>query len=389
MDLKRFRNSPIGTLVPVRVHDGDTLYEHEAFVPAPLPARIDLSQEAWSLVTTASAAVARLDGAAHRLPNPYLLVRPSLVEEAVSTSALEGTYASIEDVLQAEFLDQADMSAQTVEVRNYVLAAELGLELIKELPICHRLVRQVHATLMRDARGDYAEAGEYRTRQNWIGPRRGSPITESSFVPPPPGEPLEQGLDDWEGWVNAESELATLVKVALGHYQFEALHPFIDGNGRVGRLIVVLTLIASGELKVPLLNISPYLEAHRDDYVDHLRAVSETGDFEPWLTFFAEAVRVQAERALIKADRLIETKDMIINELHQANVRGVALRIAEGLIGGPVITPTRAAELYGVTFQAANTAIGRLVDLGILREVTGRSYARLFTAPRIVEIVSS
>jgi Fic family protein len=388
MDLERFEKSSIGRLDPVIVLDGETTYSHAAFVPFPLPDKLDLDQRAWGAVTAAAAAVARLDGAARRLQNPYVLVRPSLTEEAVSTSALEGTYAAFEDVLQADFLDSSEVSAQTVEVRNYITAAEHGLELIKELAICQRLAREVHRPLMRDARGDYAEAGEFRTRQNWIGPRRGTPITESLFVPPPAGTILDQGLTAWEEWVNRDNGLSTLVKVALGHYQFETLHPFIDGNGRVGRLLAILTLIESGDLEVPLLNISPYLEQRRDEYVDHLRVVSETGDFEPWIVFFSEAVRSQAERALTKADRLIEVNAQMAAKLHAAGVRGVAHRIAEGLVGGPVITATRAAELYGVSFQAANNGISRLVEQGILREITGRPYDRLFTAPQIIQIIS-
>jgi Fic family protein len=347
-----------------------------------------LSQAAWTTVIEASAALGRLDGAANRLPNPYLLVRPALTQEALSSSALEGTYAAIEDVLGAEYLNVDDLSAETAEVRNYVLASELGLELIRELPICLRVVREVHTRLMQGARGDYAEAGAFRSRQNWIGPRRGTPITESLFVPPPPGEILERGLDEWERWVNRDNGIPGLVKVALGHYQFETLHPFIDGNGRVGRMLVTLTFIAGGDLRVPLLNLSPYLEEHRDQYVDLLRGVSETGDFEPWITFFADAIRVQSERGLLRADRMLEAREEIAGRLHESGKRGVAVRIADDLIETPIVTPSRAAERYGVTFQAANTAIAHLVEIGILREITGRPYARLFAAPGIVSIIS-
>lgn len=388
MDLERFRNSPIGQLQPVRILDGDAWYEHAAFVPGPLPNEIQLSQRTWTAVIEAASALTRLDGAGHRLPNPYLLVRPALMKEAVSSSALEGTYAALEDVLQAEFLDAQDLSIETTEVRNYVLAAELGLELIKQLPICLRLVRDVHERLMRGARGDYAEAGEFRRRQNWIGPRLGTPITESLFVPPPPGDILERTLADWEDWINRDNGIPLLIKVALGHYQFETIHPFIDGNGRVGRLLAILTFVEGNQLRVPLLNISPYLEEHRDAYVDNLRLLSESGDFEQWIVFFAEAVRVQAERALTKADRLSDTRDEIITDLHHSRVKGVAIRIAEDIVGNPVITPTRAADRYGVSFQAANSAIGRLVAEGVLRETTGRPYARVFIAPRVISIIN-
>jgi Fic family protein len=371
------------------VVEGDQTYVHEAFVPQPLPSDLDLSQATWALVTEATEALGRLDGAANRLPNPYLLVRPALTKEAVSTSALEGTYAPIEDVFQAELFDEADVAAATAEVRNYVLAAEHGLELIKTLPIARRVVTEVHGILMRGSRGDYAEIGTFRRRQNWIGTRRGQPVTESLFVPPPPGDDLENGIDEWERWVNDDSvRLPILIRVGLAHYQFETLHPFIDGNGRVGRLLIVLTLVESGDLRVPLLNVSPFFEQARDDYIDHLRSVSETGDFEPWVAFFANAIKTQSEQALTKADALVEARERIMQRLHEANVRGVALRIAEDLVGSPFVTPTRAAEKFGVTYEAANSAMARLVDNGVIREATGRTYARVFVSPEIVEIVS-
>jgi Fic family protein len=375
--------------VPIKVVESGRTYEHEAFVPSPLPRELGLSQDTWALVAEATEALGRLDGAANRLPNPYLLVRPALTKEAVSTSALEGTYAPIEEVFQAELFDEADLAASTAEVRNYVLAAEHGLELVKTLPIARRVVTQVHGILMRGSRGDYAEIGNFRRRQNWIGTRRGEPVTESLFVPPPPGEELERGIDAWERWVNDNTiRLPILIKVGLAHYQFETLHPFIDGNGRVGRLLIVLTLVEQGDLRVPLLNVSPFFEQARDDYIDHLRAVSATGDFEPWVAFFANAIKTQSEQALTKADALVEARDTMMQRLHDANVRGVALRIAESLVGSPFITPTRASETFGVTYETANSAIARLVEHEVLREATGRTYARVFTSPEIVAIVS-
>ena len=242
---------------------------------------------------------------------------------------------------------------------------------------------------MTGARGDTAESGEYRRRQNWIGERPGAPVTESHFVPPPPGEILDRCLDDWEAWVNRSNGIPVVVRVALAHYLFETIHPFIDGNGRIGRLIAVLMLIIAGELTVPLVNLSPFFEERKGEYIDHLRRVSETGDLEPWVVFFAEAVRVQSERALVKADRLIRTRDEMVGQLHRAKLRGLALRITEGLISSPVVTPSRAAEQFGVTFQAANTAVRRLAELEILTEVTGRSYGRMFTCPRVIEIILS
>ncbi len=196
-------------------------------------------------------------------------------------------------------------------------------------------------------------------------------------------------MDDWERWVNeASKELPSIVRAALAHYQFETLHPFIDGNGRVGRLLVVLTFMEQGDLTIPLLNLSPFFEDARDEYIDHLRAISETGHFEPWIAFFAEAVETQSKIALVKADDLIELRDELIGLVDEAKMRGVALRITEDLIGFPFVTPTRAAEKFGVSYEAANSAISRLAEVGVLLEATGRSYGRMFMSPRVVSLIN-
>ena len=389
MDFSRFEDSPIGSLVPTKVTDGSREIDYRAFLPATLPDRIDLASETWKAVVEASSALARLDGAAKKFPNPHLLVRPALVEEAVSTSALEGTYASMEDVFQAALFDAPEYSASTVEVRNYVRAAELGWQMIREMPLILRVLRDTHQELMRGARGDYAEVGRFRTRQNWIGPRPGSSIRDSFFVPPP-GEEVERLMREWERWINRQHEgIPSVVHAALAHYQFESIHPFVDGNGRVGRLAVVLGLISRGELETPLLNISPYLEEHRSSYVEHLREVSATGAFDPWVRFFCSGIRIQSVRALKRAEQLTSARARVVEFLHGEQVRGVALRIAEDLISSPYVTASSAAGAYGVSWEAANSAIARLVSLGVLEEMTGRSYGRIFASPRVLALLQA
>ncbi len=389
MDCDRYRNSPIGQLVPIEVVEGSSRWRHEAYVPSALPDALDLSRPTWLRVLAATSALTRLDGSSSRLPNPYLLVRPSLTEEAVSTSALEGTYATLEEVFQAELIDDSEVTPSALEVRNYIAAAERGLHLIKTIPICLRLIKDVHGVLMRDSRGDSWESGEFRKRQNWIG-KRGDTVIESQFVPPPPGKHLDDGLDAWEKWINSgNGDLPVLVRSALAHYQFETLHPFIDGNGRVGRLVAVLMFISSDELKVPLLNLSPFLERHKKEYIEHLQNVSETGNFEPWIRFFAGAVREQSEKALVKAERLTELHRWTVSLLHDRGIKGVALRIADDMITVPVITPRRASETYNVSFQAANQALSRLEAAEIVREVTGKSYGRMFAFPTVFDILNS
>jgi Fic family protein len=387
VDAERFRTSPIGRLQRIVVTEGSGRWEHVAFVPAPLPNSIDLERGTWNNVLAASSALSRLDGSARRLPNPSLLVRQALTEEAVSTSALEGTYAPLTDVLQADATDSTDVESSVLEVRNYIRAAERGLDLIKTLPVSLRVAREVHSVLQAGVRGDSSEVGQFRRRQNWIGVRPREPVTESLFVPPP-YENVDGCLNDWERWVNRDDDIPLLVRVALAHYQFETIHPFVDGNGRIGRLIAVLMLIARGELTVPLLNLSPFFEARKDEYVGHLRETSASGDFEPWICFFSDAVREQSEDALRKADTLMALRDKMLNEVHAARLRGVGVRVVEDLIGTPIVTPTRVAAKYGVTYAAANSAVLRLVEVGLLEEVTGRSYGRLFSAPGVIRVLS-
>jgi len=235
---------------------------------------------------------------------------------------------------------------------------------------------------------DTADAGRIRSIQVFIGLNAGR-VEDARFVPPPPGDQLEAGIQAWEKWINNVEQLPVVVKMALGHYQFETLHPFNDGNGRLGRLICVLQLAACGELRVPVLNLSPWLGQRRREYQDHLLRLSMTGEFDPWIRFFCEAVRAQAVLALERIDALMTWKEHAIQQLRAANVRGVATRIVENLIGYPMITPTSAANMHGVSYPAANTAIERLERLGILQERTGRRYARVFAARDVLQIIDS
>ncbi|MER7166666.1 Fic/DOC family N-terminal domain-containing protein [Micromonospora sp. NPDC000207] len=377
-------------LVPISGHDTryDEPYDHKAFLPNPLPGQVDLAQETFRDLTAATAAVARLDQAAIRLPNPMLLARPAIRREAVSTSALEGTYAALDDVLEADFLEAGAVSASVAEVVNYVRAAEMAYEWIKERPITIGMLRQLQKVLMKGTRADTADAGDVRSIQVFIGLNAGR-VTEARFVPPPPGDQLRAGFEAWETWINTKDDLPLIAKMALGHYQFETLHPFNDGNGRLGRLVCVLQLAAEGELRVPVLNLSPWLEMRRREYQDHLLQVSMTGRFDQWIRFFSEAVRAQAVLAVERIDALLDWKEHALDRLQEAKVRGVATRIVEDLIGYPMITPTAASQMYSVSYPAVNTAIRRLEGLGILQERTGRRYARVFAAKDVLRIIDT
>ncbi|AGZ39351.1 Fic family protein [Actinoplanes friuliensis DSM 7358] len=350
--------------------------------------KLDLQQESYVAAANATAAVARLDQAAFKLPNPGLLARPAIRREAVATSALEGTYAALDDVLEADFLERDQLTASVSEVVNYVEAAEMAFEWIKDKPITVGMLEQLQKVLVRGTRGDSADAGRIRSTQVFIG-AGGGRVGDARFIPPPPGDQLRAGVDAWATWINAGEVFPLIVKMALGHYQFETLHPFNDGNGRLGRLVCVLQLACRGELRVPVLNLSPWLEPRRRDYQDHLLRCSATGEFDAWIRFFCEAVRAQAVRAVEKIDALHEWRDEALKTLEKEHIRGVANRITEDLIGYPMVTPTVAANRNKVTYPAANTAVKRLVQLGILEERTGRQYGRVFAARQVLKIINA
>jgi Fic family protein len=390
MDLDAFGTSAPGILIPISGTDPRTgeQYSHKAFLPNPLPDEPPaLSAKTWETVTQASLALGRLDQAGHRVPNPGLLIRPSVRREAVSTSALEGTYAPFQEVLEADVEEEApESSAALHEVLNYVRVAELALDRIKERPISVGMLCELQGLLVGGTSGDTDDAGRVREVQVVVGPR-GSRIEDARYVPPPPGDQLRAGLDAWESWLQ-DHRANAVVAVAMAHYQFEALHPFTDGNGRIGRLLLVLQLVRDGVLHHGLITISPWLEQRRLEYQDQLLRVSQTGDFDPWIRFMATALRDRADAAGSQVERLLGFEQSMKDLARSYPLRGVAAAIAEDLIGRPVVTPTGASKLYGVSYPAANNAVARLVDAGVLREVTGKRYSRVFVAPEVLAILN-
>jgi len=381
------KDSPVGRLVAVDVADARGVRErHQAFVPYPLPQTLLLSQRTYKLLSEADRALGRLDAIVQLLPNPQLLVRPSLTKEAVATSALEGTFAPLSDVLEADYVDDRRKTAEVREIQNYVRAAMRGLELIKDKPICLNLVAQLQQILVRGTRGDSYDAGRLRERLVAIG-EQGRGIEHSRFVPPPHGDLLKHGVSDWEKWLNAEDDLPLLVKAALAHYQFETLHPFSDGNGRLGRLIITLQLMYAGVLHYPILNMSPWFEPRREVYIDHLLQISRTGDFDPWVAFFAEGVAARASAASQAIQDLLGVREEMLNELKAAGLKGMVLDLAGNLIGFPVLDVNDAVHLHDVSYPTANSAVGRLVQHGILRQVSRGNYARIFACDRVYQVI--
>ena len=380
-------NSPVGQLVPISGRDprfGEQ-YSCWAFLPDPLPASVDLSNAAWAAALRAAAALARADEAASRLPNPWLVARPAIRREAVATSALEGTFAALTDVLEAEYADEHELPASVREVRNYVVAAEHGVQAVRERPISLGLIRDLQRTLVTGTPSDGPNAGQVRSTQVFIG-AGDSRVTHARFVPPPPGDQLQSGLDDWLRWMR-ESELPVVLRAALGHYQFETLHPFTDGNGRVGRLLATLQLIEAGELRHPVVNLSPWFERHRRKYQDSLFEVSRSGDFSAWAQFFCTALADQAAEAVSTITQLTALRDSFVATLRAHGVRSVALPIAEELIGFPILSVRDVATRHDVSFQTANAAVARLCDLGIMRQLSKGRYDRLFVCQAVIDIV--
>lgn len=389
MNVERFRVSPVGRLVVISSFDPrfEEEYEHWAFVPHPLPTEVALAPRTVAMVADATLALGRLDQAGRQIPNPGLLRRPTLRREAQSTSALEGTYAPLTDVLAADPNDDPRRAPELAEVLNYVRAAEHGYQAVADRPLTLQLLFELHELLISGTLSDGPDAGRIRTHQVVIGAARGR-VRDARFVPPPPGQDLESGVRTWIDWVNTRHmAMPPVVAAALGHYQFECLHPFNDGNGRIGRLIIVLQLMMSGTLRDPLLTVSPWFEARRTDYQDELTRVSETGDWDRWVTFFSTGLRDQADDTTRKIDQLV-TLHQRARELCRANnVRGTALAVAEGLIARPIVTPTWIQREYGVSYPSANNAVARLQQIGLLRETTGNSYGRVFAADDVIRVL--
>lgn len=383
--IEQLTESPIGHFVPISGHDRryDEPYDHVAYVPDPLPERVHLSSETWTGLTEAQAAIARLDGAVSDLPDPMLLVRPLIRREAVSTSALEGTYTGLGELLGAEVNQEVTPTGDVAEVLNYVRATEHGIDSLTRLPVCMRIINEAHGTLLQGVRGDSYGIGEVRQTQNWIGPRD-CRVHEAVLVPPPP-ERLADVLGAWEKWIHDE-RLPLLVRAALGHYQFETIHPYTDGNGRLGRLILVLQLIEGGLMRHHLMTISGYFERDKSTYTSHLQRVRETGDFDPWVRYFTEALRASAEDSLRRIRAAQSAARDTVAGLRQRGMRGVAIQIAEDLVGFPVLTVPNVEARYSVRYNTANNAVARLVDAGVLQQISEGSYNRIFASVAILNI---
>ena len=357
---------------------------YTAFVPNPLPPAFSWTPELVSSLSDADYLLGRLAGEGHSLPNPHLLMRPFIRREAVLSSRIEGTQATLGELLAAEVGAMVERSPDDLrEVGNYVAALEYGIERLETLPLSLRLVRELHEKLLHGVRGGHATPGKFRRSQNWIG-APGCTLSNAAYVPPPPHE-MMVCLGEWEKFLH-DSSLPSLIQLALAHYQFEAIHPFIDGNGRTGRLIITLFLIERLILPTPLLYLSAFFEATRQEYYDRLLAVSNRDEWEPWLVYFLNGVARQSEDALNRAELINGCLAGWRSALAGMSSK-VPFRLLDMLAENPYITVKRAEKQLSVAFTTAQRAIKKLEELSILSEVSGAKRDRVYCAKTLLDIL--
>lgn len=353
---------------------------YRAFMPFPLPPDppVVIHGPLQHRLSQADQALGRLHGSVETLPHPNLFVYMYVRKEAVLSSQIEGTQSSLQDLLAAEANVAEGVPNDVDEVVNYVRAMNLGLERLKTLPVSIRLIREIHHELIRGVRGQHLAPGELRRTQNWIGPA-GSTIATASFVPPPPHE-VPNLFGNVEAFLHRDDGLPLLIKIGLAHAQFETIHPFLDGNGRIGRLLITFLLCEKGALSKPVLYLSHFFKQHRQEYYDRLQAVRDAGDWEGWLGFFLQGIAEVSIEAADTARRILVLREDHRRQIteHLGRVAGNGHRVLERLYEQPVMSVEDVRTITGTTFPAANDVVKRMVGAGILKEMTGRARNRRF-----------
>lgn len=376
----------------IRVGRGKEAYW--AFVPHDLPPALDWDTKLVSVVAEAERSLGELAGLGRNIPNPHLLVAPFVRREAVLSSRIEGTQADIADLYGYEagqltlpgFPKPTASESDLREVLNYVMALEYGLQRLGELPVSLRLIRELHERLLRGVRGEHYEVGAFRDRQNWIGPNE-CPLSEAEFVAPPVPQ-MHRSLQALESYLHRDDSYAPLVRLAFIHYQFEAIHPFVDGNGRIGRLLLSLLLVHWGLLPLPLLYLSAFFERHRDEYYDLLMAVSERGEWKEWVTFFLRGAAEQARDATSRAVQMHELRADWSKRLVAAR-SALPSRLADMLLETPLVSIPQVQHALEVTYPTAQSNVQKLVDADILRQLGESSYGKTYVAWEIFDIITA
>jgi cell filamentation protein, protein adenylyltransferase len=386
MDLKDFKKGKAGRLIK-----GTRGYW--TFLPDPLPPSLSIDWDLVNLLSRADRALSELGGLARNLPNPHLLIGPFVRREAVLSSRIEGTQASLSDLFYFEAApsEKAAFPKKTPsdvhEVANYVKALEYALKRVQELPLSLRLFRELHKILLSDVRGKNWTPGEFRRSQNWIGPP-GCTLMDATFVPPTPHEMVE-ALGQLEKYLHGSSNLPPLIRIALVHYQFEAIHPFLDGNGRIVRLLISLLLSHERLLPQPLLYLSAFFERRRNEYYRRLMDISREGKWREWIDFFLEGVVEQSNDAIQRTNRLLKLWQDYRNKLQEARSSALLLQLVDRLYETPVLSIPTAATFLKVTHRSAAKLIGKLIKANIITEVTKRERYRLYAALDIIATIES
>jgi len=358
-----------------------------AFAPKPLPPELEHSPAFIKLLDEAAWRLGELAGLGRMLPNPWLIVGPAVHREAVLSSRIEGTRTSVDGLYRYEAQgSEGGDAADAREVHNYVVALEYAVKRLDSLPPSLRLIREIHERLMRGVRGGSANPGQFRTTQNWIGPP-GAMLAEAVFVPPPVQQ-MHEALHALEAYLHAEADSPALVRLALIHVQFEVIHPFADGNGRVGRLLIILLMVHWGLLPHPLLYLSAFFERHRDEYYRGLKGVSHEGRWEDWMEFFLRGVREQAQDAVRLAQAILALRENYRARLAGKRLSKITEELAEQLFANPWISAPAVRDRWKVNFRTAQKAIDELARFRILTEATGRDRGRAWVAHEIMAIVS-
>lgn len=354
---------------------------YRAFIPADLPPdpAVDVTGDLQAQLSRSDSALGRLDGSIQTLPNPDLFVFMYVRKEAVLSSQIEGTQSSLQDVLASEAkVLKPDKASDVNEVINYVSAMNHGLSQLTDLPVSTRLIREIHSKLLQNSRGSRLTPGQFRTSQNWIGPA-GSTPGEAAFVPPPPDR-VAECMSQLERFVHANTNLPLLIKIGLAHAQFETIHPFLDGNGRIGRLLITFLLCERKVLLKPVLYLSWYFKQHRQEYYDELQSVRDHGTWERWLMFFLQGVEEVSQQATDTARQILVLREehrMIITG-HLGRAAGNGHRVLEHLYESPFISVADVQRLTGTSYTAANNLIKKMVQCEILKEYTGQVRNRRF-----------
>ncbi|MFP4624201.1 MAG: Fic family protein [Gemmatimonadota bacterium] len=360
---------------------------YTAFVPAPFPPADLNTAGLQELLERATLALGRLVGAAEILPDPDLFVYMYVRREAVLSSQIEGTEASLVDLLEWEVqMEKVERRVDVREITNYIDALQYGLGRVHELPLSLRLIREIHGRLMTGVRGGEAAKtpGEFRRSQNWIG----GPTPQTARFVPPPVDEMHRCLHELEGFLHDESELPTLIRVGLAHAQFETIHPFLDGNGRVGRLLITFFLVHEDILREPILYLSIFFKRHRQDYYDRLQAIRAKGEWEEWLAFFLQGVAEVSKEATTTARQIVHLREEERMRIGQDLGRraGPGLQLLEHLFRNPVVNVKRVEEVTGLSQPAANALTNAMAEIGVLREMTGRKSYRVFGFDRYLQL---